>query len=167
MLPQISRYLAYAVGALVLLAGTFAAGRYSAPTKTIDRVEYVEKVREVRLTTVARSTQIKWRRVTVSTPDGTTTQTEDGQSYENENSTETAKVENDTEARKEKVTENVRAQWSISVTAGLLLPTQQNSYRLVTPTFGAHVQRRILGPVWVGAWFQTVGAGGVSVGLEL
>lgn len=34
------------------------------------------------------------------------------------------------------------------------------------PVYGGEVSRRVLGPIWVGAWGLSVPAGGVSVGVE-
>lgn len=163
---SVRTYLFIALGAIVALAVAFAAGRYTTPTKTVERVEYVERVREVRLTQIARVTDIKWKRVTVTTPDGTTTATEEAETHENENSSEVAKTDKDNKATTEKVTTAAKSQWTIFVTPGVTIPMAGNSFSAVRPTIGVQVNRRLLGPVWAGAWFQTFGAAGVSVGLE-
>lgn len=62
----------------------------------------------------------------------------------------------------EKVTEFRRASWRISASAGWRL----DSLALRPAIYGGEVSRRILGPVWLGAWAKTDSTAGMSLGLE-
>lgn len=169
--------------ALAVAGGVAAAfvvgelhGRRSAPAQveTRDRVVYQDRVIEKRVEVAAKVETAQTRRHMVRTrvtrPDGTreertelhvgadTTKAE--QTTHVDAREETRHVTRDTEV----VVEHVRNDWTVSTLVGadasLVLRGE------LRPIFGGLVQRRVLGPVSVGAWGLSSGAGGVSLSLE-
>jgi hypothetical protein len=114
-------------------------------------------------------------RTRIAHPDGTTVEHQvETFNADTERHQETARVEvreiervvyRDREI--EKKVELVPRNWR----AGALVGLDVSRASLVPPSpgplvFGAHVERRIAGPVWVGAWGVTSGAVGLSLAVE-
>lgn len=197
----VKKRLAIAGTVLLVLAGTFAAGRYTAPERVVEksvevvRVEekLVEKVvaRELtreemdRLRDEIRNESRRREIVEVVQPDGTRTRTEvetvDTRSEVRE--AETRVVEKIVEkvveveklvavekiVEKEKIVESPRRNWLISASA-LVDVTQVQALpgaELQFPVeLGGQVQRRIVGPLWVGVQGTHRGSVGLTLGLE-
>jgi hypothetical protein len=133
----------FALAALVLVGGGFAAGRYVAPEKVVytERLKVVEKEVVVRVVdtdkvldaikNVSQQKDVKTKKVTVKQPDGTVTTT-----TETEDKTKTDTQEKTKETDKTKTTETVvkevivekevtktversRPSWSLSLQPGI------------------------------------------------
>jgi hypothetical protein len=164
----------------------FLAGRYSrAPQervvtkdKIVTQVQTVEKIRTVTVHDVAEAKAAEVRTVTVTKyrwlPGGgaeaetTTTKQADthetklahaGATQEAAKASRAATVELHTVERVP-----VLPQWSVSLMPGVDL--RGNSSLPYHAVVGASVERRIIGPIFVGLWGNTAGAAGVTVKLE-
>jgi len=160
--------------AITLVIG-FAAGRFSASAKTVERDRIVTVDRDTTLTFrayVGRSerrveTETKWRTVTKWEPGGAVTQTteavrEEKQEEKQEvaqSETQVREVVKYRDVEKIREVEAKKPDWLISGRAGILLDERR-------PVYGASVDRRIVGPVFVGLWGQAAGAslGGAAAG---
>lgn len=161
-----NRYLGYGGAVVLALGAAFIGGRYSAPVTVETHVEVQERVREVRTTVIARVVDTKIRRVIVAAPDGSSRTEEAIETHSDERSHEVA--ENEKSTKTDSATKTVTAQpkLSLSILAGLTVPNSSNHFSALTPTYGAHAQYRLLGPLTVGAWFTTVGSIGLSAGVQ-
>lgn len=133
-----------------LIAGVvgFAFARYSTPEKIVVKTEEVVKevIKEKRDVVIVKQM--------IERPDGTKETTERTEER-TENTTRT-----DREARTETKVDNKKPDWMFAVTAGI------SADRDAERTYGLSVQRRILGPVFLGAYGDTGKNVGISVGLE-
>jgi hypothetical protein len=157
--------------AVIILAGGYAAGRFSAPerVRTVETfkedTESRERVRQLtaELETAKRHTRREV--VTVVKPDGTrethaTTDTTVDQSRDTHVATETQRVEvKHVETLHESVTERSRPDWRVGPMVGFDL--NRGAF-----AFGAHVERRILGPLSLGAFGLSNGTAGLSLSME-
>lgn len=188
-----------AVGAaILLLCGSFGAGRYSRPARvevrehTVTQTQIVEKIvnHDVIQTQVVHDTvkvdnvvtKIVWEKA----PDGTVrtvetitdlSKTAEQTSAASQHVTDTrtdVSASSKTETTKSTVTEYARPAWSVAVMPGLDLRglASDGISGLSTASLvkrgvlGVSVDRRIIGPVFVGAWGNTSGAGGLTVRVE-
>lgn len=161
-------------GMLALLAGTFAAGRYSVPAadvRTVDDSVAAHTVTSV--TKTAHDTVQDSRQVRVvyreRLPNGTQTETErvttDTHSEELDRIEAIAMVADTAASHHDQIVATYRPEWRLSLLAGASLQTP--ALPLAGPlVVGVEVSRRVLGPVWVGVWGLTAGAAGVSIGVE-
>lgn len=187
---------------IVVLAGVFALGVYSAPTKTIEKVKVVEVQKETTVVQqkvdleelkrvvadLQRRNNVVRERTVVVQPDGTRTETEkEVDKTETSSRTETttntsASSSTETKVWKEtvrveekvKLVERLAAPdtWALGVQAGISLPALVGSD---VPGFvpglpdavvvGVSVDRRVVGPVWGGAWANSQAAAGVQLRL--
>jgi len=136
-----------AVAFLLVAAAGVAAGRYINPRVEIKVEEHTKEVEVVKRDV---KTVIKQ----VERPDGTK---ETETTIEDKTRSETQK-ESDKESSK--IVSNEKAQWKISAH---LVPKEG----LLGPVYGASVERRILGPIFAGAFGNTDKVFGLSVGIEL
>lgn len=158
----------YVVGGLVsvvALAGAFVVGRYSKPvevrTEVVERTVTVERrtVVEKRVEVAKRDRRSKT--TTTTKPDGSSTTVTE--SHEREDTrTETARdttaeTATETERHAKEETRVSEPDWRVGGMVGL---------SGVGTVYGGSIERRILGPVWLGAWGLSSGAFGVSVGVE-
>lgn len=129
------------IGGIILLLAAFATGRYTAPekVKVETKTVEVEKVKE------------KIKTVVVKNPDGS--------------STTTTIVDRDSSKGKEtdttKEVDNKKSSTSISALAGIDITNPAKGY-----VFGAHVSKRLLGPIEFGVFGLTNGTAGISAGLR-
>lgn len=137
---------------IVILLGTFAAGRYSAQSATVSAKTD---------TTIAedkKSVQDKHKETTTVTekkPDGTTkTVTKVTEDTETKKQTDT-----DTVSHTQQTVTPVKASLNISGLVGLDLPSQ-------LPVYGVSINKQVLGPMTVGAYGLTNGVVGISIGLN-
>jgi hypothetical protein len=73
------------------------------------------------------------------------------------------------EREKEKTVETAKPQWRVGLLVGTDLTklSVQPTAPWINPLLvGGHVERRIIGPVFVGVWGLSSGAGGISVAVE-
>lgn len=137
-------------GALVLLGVAllaFASGRFLVPAKTVTKVVTVTKevtVKDDNVKTVVQETD---------DPNGTITKTTTTVDL----STETTKDATTVAASETKTTE--KPQWIV----GAQLTPQQGIFG---PVYGAEVQRRIIGPMFAGAFADTSSKVGLAVSVE-
>lgn len=157
------RYALAALGGAVLLAGgCFIAGRYTAPVETKTEVEYVERLQVIRTTVVKRVVDTKTKTVIVERPDGTKTTVIDQEKHEAEDSKSSQVATNDTSAKESHTVTSARPNWRVGALVGVHL-----SPGVPAPVYGAVVERRLLGPISVGAWGLGSPTAGVSGGLAL
>lgn len=126
------------------------------------------KVKAVRTVTVVKT---RWLPGGVVEKEATTTAAKDTTATE-------AKRENthrtiDSEAQKATVTEmtktvtvDARPNWSVSLMPGIQFAGEKAVTLYGPGVLGASVERRIIGPVWMGAWGSTSGAAGISIRSE-
>lgn len=158
----------YVLGSVAALAAAFFAGRYSTPTKVEHHTEFLTRTQVVRTVAIQRVTDIKWKRVIVSTPDGGTTVTETEDTHIDERTNENTKTNTDAKEATATKTQTLRPTWQISALVGTDVTSVANALNgsgPLRPTAGIHVSRRVLGPVTVGAFGLSSGTFGVSAGL--
>jgi hypothetical protein len=133
---------------IIAIAVGYGFGRYVQPAKVVTVVKEVKTDNQVVdkniVTTVTETKK----------PDGSdtiVTKTED-------KSVDKTK-ENDT-FNSTTTTTNQKTQWRVSALAGLRYDN------LTTPNYGAIVEKRLLGPIFVGAWGNSGKEAGISIGLE-
>lgn len=182
--------------AVLLLVGAFAAGRYTLPAKVITKTETVvqEKIVtqiqtqyvEKKVYVTAQKKDVQTVTDTVKKPDGTvetkvtvvdktqTTATDTDQASSTSTDKTAENIKTDTVSSKVVVNQ---AQWHLRLDGGL-------GARFVGQTtpvlvLGAGVERRILGPLFLGIWAHTTlnlvapstppyeVTGGLSIGFEL
>lgn len=125
----------------------YAGGRYVQPAKVVTQIkEVVKTVEIVKHDTTTITKEVKH-------PDGTT-------------ETDTTVVNHDidmshsnTSNTISKVTENLKPQWKATALAGYNFSSFEKVY-------GAEIDRRIIGPIFVGAWGNSNHTGGLSVSVE-
>jgi hypothetical protein len=163
----ISKWTAIGIAAAILLLG-YGFGRFTTPSKLIERDRIVETSRDTELTwhayvgrTESKSeTKVAWKTETKWLPGGTVIQTVVANSDHTEaSSTDAATTDGKLKERivekvvdHEKIVENKKPDWLVGAKVGLQLDGWK-------PVYGGEVARRIIGPVFVGAWAQ---AGGVT-----
>lgn len=138
----------------------------------VDKVEYKERVVEKVATDVASSRKQNVRVITkyIERPDGTKeiTKEEVTDTNESANSSTVSSKEQQTEMKKEvvvqkevqieKVETPVVKDWHLSASAGLTTSA--------VPLYGAQVERRILGPIFLGLRADTNPSGSVVLGFD-
>lgn len=138
----------YIVIAVLAVGGLgYATGRYLQPAKVEIRIE--EKIKEVEVVKHDVRTVIR----EVTRPDGT----KETETVIEDKTQESRQKES--ERKEEKIVTNDKPQWK----ANVLLTTKQG---LLGPAYGASVERRILGPIFAGAFANTDKVIGVTVGIE-
>lgn len=157
-------------GVVLVMIGSFLMGRYTGPTKTVEKTktEYIDRevVRmetkyvevEAKTKTVARD--VRRERRVEEQPDGTkvTTVVIVDKTKVNEASTQAVTQASSAATEKtsttttstEKIVESARPDWRLGLQlgAGLVLPAQP------IMAAGLSLDRRIAGPFWVGIWGQ-------------
>lgn len=158
---------AIAGAALGILLLGYAFGRFTTPSKLIERDHIVETSRDTELTWHAyvghtenkSETKVAWKTETKWLPGGTVVQTVVANSDHTEASS-TDVAENDGKLKEkivekivdhEKIVESKAPDWLIGGRVGLQIDDGK-------PVYGGEVARRIIGPVFVEAWAQASGA---------
>lgn len=159
-----------ALAALALLAGGYIAGRWTAPARReqviVDRegsaTTQARGVAYVQTSAVTTATRVvtRWRQ----TPAGP--EVERIEEHGSQASTSSAGQAHETAARVEYrdlvqtrvETRAERTTWTVAAMGGLGLDGRR--------VLGGVVQRRILGPLTLGAWATSERVGGVTVGLQ-
>lgn len=180
---------AAAVGAL---AAAFITGRYTVPTKVVEKEKVVEHIDETKVAELSETINTLRGRITelesethieeetVEKPDGTKTtkKTTDTKSKSTEKVVETVYVDRevkvvetkvvDREVTKEKRVETRRPDWRISAFAGVNVadPGFKPTPPYVSPVLGLGVERRMIGPVHVGIFGMTNKTVGLSASFE-
>jgi len=134
---------------LVLLGLGVAIGRFLTPEKVeVVKEEVVKEVEVVKKDVVYVEKKI-------TRPDGTV---EEERRVEDRTETEKRR---DQESRESKIVQNAKPQWKVSGLVGT-----KDWTNISSPVYGISVERRIAGPIFVGAWGTTGSNVGISVGLE-
>lgn len=169
--------------ALLLIAVAFLGGRLTSPTppaEVVERVEYRDRVvtqevvREVRAAAEVRYMD-RVQRVEVVRevrPDGSSSErsvTTTGESVREAITSQAATEAAKSEVREVEVERQIRVEvrhdWRVSALAGADLRTVS----MTAPpawVLGGLVERRIVGPISLGAWGLSSGAAGLSLSLE-
>jgi hypothetical protein len=175
-----------AIAVLLLTLAAFAIGRGTAPVKVEKkveieivevesvRIEWRDKIVEKKVYVKSQATSSRTEEREVRKPDGTVEKTKmevRGMETLVSSGTESSSEQSGTARKDSQIsskeimslsTEN-KPDWNIS----LLVGASTGSKLLPPPmTAGVHVQRRILGPVYVGVWGMTDVSAGLSVGFE-
>lgn len=162
-------------GGLLALGGGYAFGRFSAPDKvvtkevtrtvTVEDTHAREQVRELtaQLETMKRHTRREETRkadgsVTIVTDTHVDT-TKDTRTDVDAKKEETKHTETVREVIKEKTVERARPDWRIGALGAF-------DFRAGALTYGALVERRVIGPVSLGAFGLTNGSVGLALTLE-
>jgi len=150
------RYFIIAGAAILIALAAFAFGRYSAP----ERIKEVEKIKVVEVEKKQQNEKKDVVTVITKKPDGTSVTTVTDKTVVD------TKTDTDTVATSEKTREVTyrRPQWKLTGMAGF--DTDTSDFTSVKPIYGAAVERRLLGPIFVGAWGLSNRTFGVSVALE-
>lgn len=140
-------YAKIAIGILIAAGLGYAFGRYAQPARVEIKREVEVKEKEViKHDTVTVEKEIKH-------PDGT---------IEKETRTEDKTVESkksDTKEKESKVVVSEKPQWKAGALAGYDL-------NQLKPVYGGEVERRILGPIFVGVWANTQSTVGAKLSIE-
>jgi len=177
---------------LALLVVGIAIGWYLKPAQTQiqEKLKVVEvekqvvvthdvvKIQVVRVKDSQLLEKIHRETVTEKRPDGTvvTRSTEDKNIdsvvHDKENNTQVQVVTVEKQVivkeQVDKVIKPVLPNWSVGVMAGLQ-PSTSPTFDLLHAVYGLEVRRRIVGPLWVGAWGHSgsqIGTYGLSLNLE-
>jgi hypothetical protein len=184
-MTNIKKYFIYALIVIVLLAVGYAFGRFTTPNKVVTQtvtkiqtqtvVQFKDRIVTKVVYVKAKQTALAKDIVTTTTKKKNgevTTVTHEHEQYDT--STQIAKntditktdvnkvnTTTDTQTISTKVIENSKPDWQLHVLGGIDLTHSFN------PIFGGEVDRRILGPIFVGAWGLSNGSAGLSLSLEL
>lgn len=152
-----------AVAALFLVA----LGRFTAPEKVVIETQIVEKKTEEKKedTKTKRDKKTKKIITEITFPDG---RKEVRTEIVEDTSTtrETEKETNTDVVRNENTTKTVTSRSDRLRLSALVGADLRNGINLETPVFGAHIDKRFLGPITIGLWGLSNRSGGVSLGLE-
>lgn len=141
-----------------------AIGRYATPAKVLTVVKVETVIKEVKIKERQRNVTTHTRTVITPTPAGpvTTTETDTRSATQTETRTDTAAS---TSSVTTKLVEGHKPDWRISAMGGvLIMPGTQPSWLA-----GGLVERRILGPISIGAWGlggPKAGVAGLTLGVE-
>lgn len=177
------------LAAVAIVAAAFLIGRSSAPTQTIETVKTVEVEKVVTVTEVQvvekkiyvkdEARDVRRETVTVTQPDGTTIVKEvvEDKTKTKESGTESSSMASSTFTSDEKsastetlkVVTNAKPDWHLQIRggAGALIQSPFS----VTGDVGIGIERRIVGPFFLGAYgnvqFDAVAARGFAAGVSL
>lgn len=142
------------IASIVVVATSFAFGRYSVNQPSIKTKEEIKTDSTSNTDKDTRTTKTK---VTVKTPDGTekTTETTD--------TTTTSKTtkQTDSDTNIQQIVESKSSRINISV-----LGANDFSRGALIPTYGISASKEFIGPITVGAFGLMNGVVGVSIGLD-
>jgi hypothetical protein len=170
------RWTTQALIAVGILALGYGLGRFTTPSKLVERDHIVTSEHDTDLTwhayvghTESKSeTKTNWQTITKWLPGGTVVQTVVA-AQDHTEATKTDVAENDGKLKErvvekivdhEKIVEAKKPDWLIGAKVG----SQLDGWK---PVYGGEVLRRIIGPVFVGAWAQAEGLSrtGAAAGL--
>lgn len=138
---------------VVALAGAFAAGRYTLPAKVVTEIK--EVVKEVKEKETETNKHKETKRVIVTNPDGTITDTTTIVEDTKKNTDTTTVVDKDKSTNSETTYPTDKV--TIQALGGLNFPE--------TPVYGAAVSKPVIGPIVIGLWGLSNKTVGASIGL--
>jgi hypothetical protein len=162
------------IAVIVILILAFLGGRYTTPTKVVEteRIVYQEKIVEKiveKKVEVAAKTKVVYRTTTI-TKEGETKIVEVEKTEKKTEKKTDSETNKDKEIVKEdtrtKLTEYARPQWKVGALVGYDFSPVKPLDFAHGLTLGAHVERRLAGPIWVGVWAFHTGAVGASLSVE-
>jgi hypothetical protein len=143
----------------IALAGCFlggvATGYFSRPERVVTKVDVREKIVEV--TAKATRNDVVTRSREISRPDGT--KIVRVVTVDKSVSRESGKLEATITRTEEKTEERSAPQWNVRAMAGI-------TFGDAAPVYGAGVDRRILGPIFLGAYGFSNGTVGAAIALS-
>jgi len=157
-------YLIAAAVVLVLIGGAFFLGRWTAPqpAAAAQEAERIEAVRQVVVTRyVDRAVTRTKHTVETKTPDGSTTTTTDETEHNEEKTTEVPPPP-DQAAKVIAASSAPERMWRAGVSVGLTI----NRSSGMVPEYGGELDRRLVGPLWLGIRANTGGYVGAAIGVE-
>lgn len=150
-----NNYLYVIIGIFLLLGIGYGLGRYFTPVKIEEKIvtKEVEKLVEVIKEVKVENKDVKTKTTIVEEKDGTkTTVIETEDKSKTETKTDTAKAEEKTkETEASKVTTFSKPQWRVGVLGGVN-GSSLNFKEAPGVVYGAMVEKRLFGPISVGAW---------------
>jgi uncharacterized protein YqgV (UPF0045/DUF77 family) len=149
------------IAAAVALGLAFGLGYYVTPTKTTIKTEIKEVIKEVEKKHTDQQNDVVTVEVETRYPDGTVKIERKIVDKGHIVIDDTRKKDQTTDTSTTTVVERGQASWNIAALTNVDL-----SDRKFGTKYGLHVQRRIIGPVQVGAFGMTDGTGGVSIGIS-
>lgn len=161
--------------AIVVVAGAFALGKYTTSPKTVveTKIEYEEKiVTQIEEKIVEKVVEVEVERIrtVIEKPDGTKITVEHDKSKTKEEEKKSEVVVAVEEEIKEEIDHSfrktepqIRPQWHISASVGV---DMQNLLTSSPVVYGAQVERRIVGPVFLGARADSNGVVSAVIGVE-
>lgn len=183
-----NRYVQIVLIGLLLAGGGYAFGRYAQPakvvektrveTKTVTQTVYQDKIIDHIVYVKEKKEDKHTTTTTTKTPDGTVvtkTETEDKidtsakiDHTKDENKVVTQIVYQDKIVEKLKLVESKKLDWRLAAGAGVSIPTFLGKQQIGIPGLsGAVIQvevdRRIIGPVFLGLWGNSQGTTGLSL----
>lgn len=143
--------------ALILIGAAYGFGRYLQPAKIETKIKIKTETIEVEVEKIR--TEVRTIIKETKKPDGTLiTETTTENINENENKNVS---KNEQETIKHKIVENFKPQWKVQGQVSLNNGINGES------TFRVGVERRVIGPVFAGAWADTnLASYGLSVSME-
>lgn len=152
------------IGLTVVVAGSFALGRYTVPTKTVTETKIVEVEKKVTDEKIDKKENTHKETVQTETQnkDGskviTTTTTEDTNANTNQEIVENDQKTNKTDSTTITTTDGTRINLSLLGGVSVLHPEQGF-------IIGGSVSTKLIGPTNIGLWGLSNATGGVSVGV--
>lgn len=153
---------------LALLLGV-AIGRYATPVriKTVEKEKIVTVVQKDtdKTTDKKNTTHEQIIKVKITHPDGTIEEREetikDANQIVDVDLHTTTNTSTEIDKSKETIKDSTKPNWLIAGTAGVSFANKG-----LDSSYGIHVQRRILGPIFIGVYGNTTNQYGISAGLE-
>jgi hypothetical protein len=178
------------VGGLVLFIGGLAAGRFATPAKveTKTEIQIVEKEKIVEKIVYIKDTNENSKEntntkqqihiVEKTSPDGTYTKETfilnedtkyvevDKSTHEGQTTDKTTEKEKIVDVTKDKTVTSAVAEWRLSGMAGLNYDKAYDLKLKDSLVYGGIVEKRVIGPVYMGGWGTTSKEVGLSIGLQ-
>lgn len=186
--PDFKKYLYTFLAAVALFCGGYAFGQFAQPakvitkekvvTKEVEKVVYQDRVVEKKVYVYVEKKKEHTETVTEKRPDGTVITKEvtdthtDSNTSENTDKTEEKVVYKDRVVYQEKIVEKIREarklDWRVGAGVGVSIPYYLQGTEIGVPMLrGAVIQvevdRRIIGPVFVGLFGNSQGTVGLNI----
>lgn len=178
-----------------IIIGVYATARYLQPARVVEKtkevvkveykekIEYRDKVKIQKVTEVQKANDKHTETTTIKKPDGTETthtivnETSHTEAKTNETKVEVKYVDRVVEKQiekvieKEKIIEAKKNDWMVGVQVGYdiygaLDDTPQLIPQMNRVSIGVDIERRIVGPFYLGVWGNTAGNAGLSVNIS-
>jgi hypothetical protein len=145
---------------LILLLSAYAFGRYAQPASVITKVETHETIKYVEKKTTTKQNNKDIVIIETRLPDGTITK----ETHIVDKGTVIIDKSKESSDQKDSSSETVvsynKPQWKAAALLGIA------DYSLDNRVYGIEIERRVLGPIFIGAWGLNNKTIGVSAGLE-